>query len=80
MRAAIAFAASAPAALAIANVLGVGVGGHVEKLLGGLFILPALATFISLAMIVVPNVVVGWALHPSAGVEPARGLDSHEHR
>jgi MFS family permease len=67
-RAATAFAISAPAALAVSYPLSELVGGYAEWILGSRFILPTIFGFILLVMILVPGVIVAWALHPSAGI------------
>jgi len=67
-RGAIAFAVSAPVTLAVSYPLSELVGGYTDGILGGHFILPALAGFIVLLMIIIPGAVVAWSLHPSGGV------------
>lgn len=79
-RAATALAPSALIALLISNLLGVLVGGYSELLLGKHFILPAIGVFTMIVMIVVPGVVVLWALHPSAGIAPTIESEPNEHR
>jgi len=78
-RAATAFAVSAPVALGVGDVLGVGVGGYAEVVLGSRFILPAVVAFIIVLMIFVPSAVVMWVLHPSGGAEFVGGSDQDEH-
>ena len=79
-RAALAFAFSAPVALAVGNVLGAGVGSYAEQAFGKSFVLPSVAAFIILLMVVIPNAVVAWALHASGGVAPVGGSGQDEHR
>jgi hypothetical protein len=78
-RAATAFAVSAPLVLGVGYLLGELVGGYAETILGSRFILPAVASFIIVLMIVLPSAVVMWVLHPSGGVEPVPESDQDEH-
>lgn len=78
-RAATAFAVSAPVVLAIGYPLGFLVGGYAEVILGGRFILPAVASFIIVLMIFAPSAVVMWVLHPSGGVGAVPESDQDEH-
>jgi ABC-type Co2+ transport system permease subunit len=68
LRAAAAFAVSAPLVLAVGNLLSELIGGYAELLFGGRFVLPIVAAFLVVLMIFVPTSVVMWSLHPSAGV------------
>ena len=78
-RAAIAFAISAPLTSAVGMVLGELVGGYAEVFLGRLFILPSIGIFIIVLMVLIPNGVVIWTLHPSAGADLVRETGQHEH-
>lgn len=81
-RAATAFAVSAPLTLAIAYWVGELIGGCAAVVFGSRSVLPAVATLVIVLslMILFPDTVVAWALHPSGGVLPVGESGQDEHR